>query len=206
MNIPKRLAFCVLFLIGAGLCASAHALQMLHRNLQEISAISERAFVGKCVAVREIFEPEKNIPPQTEYTFEITDVLKGELGSTLTFRQHGLLRPHVVGENAAYVGRSAAMPVYREGQEYVIFLIGDSSLGLTSPVGLYQGVFLIKADETGKKYVMNGNNNIGLFRDMKSEKKKEKAFSQKEANLLTVKKGPVDYHAFISMIKKLTQP
>ena len=43
------------------------------------------------------------------------------------------------------------LPVYRQGDEIVIFLYPESKVGVTSPVGGDQGLFKVMATQEGKK-------------------------------------------------------
>ncbi len=128
------------------------------------------------------------------------------MGDTLTVRQFGVRQPRVQGDQAL-VFRIPGMPVYQVGQEVVLFLIADSSLGLTSPVGLSQGAFTIE-ERDGRKVLQNGNQNGGLFKDLSKEESMRKwGLTDEEADLFSVRKGPMDRTTFIGIIKKMaTQP
>lgn len=192
----------ILFTLTA---ADLFATKMIHRNLEGLIKISKRIFVGRCVLATEFYEPGSGTPPHTEYTFEVIESFKGNLGTTLTFRQYGLKGPRQVSENIAYVGKIPGMPLYQEGQEYMVFLIGYIILGLTSPVGLLQGAFRV-IEENGRKMVINGFNNVGLFKDLSAEEMKlglSSELSQTEKGLMAVKKGPLNHNDFISLVRKM---
>ncbi len=183
-----------------------YATKLLHRNLYELVSLSERIFVGKCVSVRESkYDPEVSGILYTEYTFEVSETIKGNVTGIIVFRQYGLTKPRIVGENVAIVKYIPAMPLYREGQEYVLFLIGDSVLGLTSPVGLFQGAFIITRDYTGRKVVLNGIQNLGLFKDMPVHKLNLQTFSRSERALFRMEKGAIHLETFISLVKKIAE-
>lgn len=183
---------------------SALSSVVLHRNLQQLAKSARRIFAGKCTSVSEHYQPNGDSPPYTEYTFEILESIKGNLGPTLTIRQYGLTKPKQVSQDLAYVGRVPGMPVYQEGKVYVLFLIGDSKLGLTSPAGLYQGAFLILEDSNGAKKVINGVSNLGLFKNLETATLTlNKALSPTERVLMKNKKGPIDYEDFLSLVRKM---
>ena len=197
--------FVILTFILTFTTTDVFATKLVHRNLQELSSISKRVFIGRCVYVIESYNPGGGFPAYTEYTFEVSESIKGNVGSVIIFRQYGLRGPRQVSENIAYVGRIPGMPIYQEGQEYMIFLIGDSILGLTSPVGLFQGAFRV-IEENGSKMVINGFNNVGLFKDLSAEEMElglSSELSQQEKGLMAVKKGPLHYNDFISLVKKM---
>lgn len=83
-------------------------------------------------------------------TISTTKVLKGSVGPTLTFRQ---FQWDVRDPWASYKGAG----------EIVLFLNQVSPYGLTSPVGQEQGRFRVLQDAAGKRFVVNGRGNKGLF-------------------------------------------
>jgi len=104
--------------------------------------------------VKAIVEPHPQLTNLTTVviTMQVQDTLKGKASSALTFRQFVWdLRDK---QDAAH---------YLKGQELLLFLNPVSQYGLTSPVGLEQGRFRITRDRSGKAYVANGRNNMGLF-------------------------------------------
>ena len=179
--------------------AQATRIQLV--NLEQMARKAERIFVGVCSAVEDGTLPGTDIPV-TSYTFSVTEPIKGEVGDTLTIRQLGVRVPRVQGDKAL-IFRVPGMPVYREGQEVVLFLISDSSLGLTSPVGLSQGAFTVE-ERDGRKVLQNGIQNVGLFRDLSIDVSIQKwKLSEKEAELISVPKGPIDIETFTAVVKKM---
>jgi hypothetical protein len=86
--------------------------------------------------------------PATWVTLDVGRPLKGARAGRLTFKQFGSAEPLPDGALAAVAG----VPRYRVGEEVVVFLRGDSSRGFTSPVGLGQGVYRVRA-ERGRRTV-----------------------------------------------------
>ncbi len=66
----------------------------------------------------------------TTYTFDVSDALKGAGTGQLVFRQIGT---RVGGPRD--LGARVGLPVYTPGVEYVLFLLPEGTLGLTSPAG-----------------------------------------------------------------------
>ena len=58
------------------------------------------------------------------------------------------------------------IPSYQRGEEVVLFLHADSRLGLTSPVGLFQGVFHLAEAGDGTMGLLNGLQNRNLTYQM----------------------------------------
>jgi len=94
-------------------------------SLEELSRRADRIFVGTCVEVRQA--RSESGQPITEITFRIVEPIKGVSGDRIMIRQLG----------------GQLIPGYSVGQEVLLFLHPESPAGLTSPVGLGQGIFTI---------------------------------------------------------------
>ncbi|NIR51917.1 hypothetical protein GWO43_25420 [candidate division KSB1 bacterium] len=176
---------------------------LLHRNLKELVTIADRVFIGKCISVQgtEVQLSGGKIYA-TEYTFEVSESLKGSVGDVITFRQYGLSKPKQVGDELMYYGKIPAMPTYNENEAYMLFLGRDSKLGLTSPVGLFQGAFSIQQDNYGRQVAVNGIFNRGLFKDMDASEIQGLNLTQSEQRFVTKTSGPLFLHDFVSVVKK----
>jgi hypothetical protein len=179
---------------------AARATQILPANLEQIVSESDRIFVGTCTAVRDGTIPETSIP-FTEYTFSVDKPIKGNFGKTVIVRHLGVRRPRVIGDRTL-VFRVPGMPVYREGQELMLFLHPDSSLGLSSPVGLSQGAFQI-VEIDGERMVQNGFRNQGLFRGIDARSFAAKWKLSPDEKRIVGGEGPMDYGMFVEIVKKL---
>lgn len=189
-----------------GLTYDGYSTTVKHHNLKSLLTTAERIFVGKCVSTNEIeLQFPKGTIWCTEYTFRISDHIKGNLGETLTFTQYGLMRPKKIDDNTIIFNRPVGMPIYEEGREYMLFLIGDSNLGLTSPAGLFQGAFLIYRDQFSRQVALNGSQNRGLFLNMAADEMKQFDLTQSEKKLAAKTKGPVILDDLVSMVKKFAQ-
>ena len=181
--------------------AVTYATKVKSVNLEQMVQGANRIFVGTCVAVEDGTVPGTEIPIAT-YTFLVSERIKGVMGDTVTIRHFGVREPRMRGDQVL-VQRVPGMPIYHVGQEVVLFLIEDSSLGLTSPVGLFQGVFAVQ-ERDGKKVLQNGNQNLGLFKGLSKEESVRKwKLSDEEANLFSAMKGSIDRAAFIGIVKKM---
>jgi hypothetical protein len=111
-------------------------------TLDELTASANRIFRGRCIGVEVGTADLAGARiPMTEYTFRVSDHLKGSRGDTITFRQVGTPK-----RGPRDLGRLGGIPIYSPGTEYVLFLLPDSSAGLTSPAGAGQGAFVISGD------------------------------------------------------------
>ncbi len=93
----------------------------------------------------------------TYTTFAVKDVLKGSVDRTHVIKQIGGV---ALSEGMGY--KVSGIPKFTEGQDYVVFLAGVSSIGFSSPIGLGQGSFLVDRDAQGFAKVSNGRD----FRSM----------------------------------------
>ncbi len=150
-HIISALVLMVLMLLAAG---SVWATSIRLVNLLEMVQLAERVFWGKCISATPQ-ESGSGLIPVIEYVFQVEGGIKGvETGERVVFRQ--LRGGHQ--EQVSVPG----MPVYRKGQEVLLFLHGDSRLGLTSPVGFAQGVFEVRRTERGELRVINALENRNL--------------------------------------------
>jgi len=138
----------VLFGLAAG---SLHATSVRTVNLEEMVRYSDRIFWGRC-----LFQETEVVPGSgmtvRRYRFRVIEGLKGvAAGDMVTFRQ-------VLG----FPGKISGVPHYSKGQELLLFLHGDSRLGLTSPVGMYQGTFKRVKMPGGESGFVNGMTNRNL--------------------------------------------
>src|SRR5438128_2681531 len=135
--------------LGQTLRSSAHHLVTETYNLEQMVAKADRIFAGTVIGVTEdyVYAAGGNIPV-TVYTFAVDEVLKGSVGQTLTIKQ--------VGHRSDPSFLLGHLPEYKNGAVVMLFLHADSRYGLTSPVGLGQGAFLIKTDGPIKVSLMNG--------------------------------------------------
>lgn len=189
------------------LSVSASALTVLQLNLEQLTALSEKVFVGRCVSV----EPGKDDSNRSVQTvsFEVSDVLKGEPAKTITFRQLGVEeagREFGMKPSIRIQGLDREIPRYEVGEEAVVFLSAPGGSGLTAPVGLAQGKFTVfsKGD---LKTVMNRDGNRGLFIGSdKSPKMKSLSLTSAQRNLMKAGGGELPYGDFISIVKQLASP
>jgi len=91
-------------------------------------------------------------------TIAVAKSFKGQVGSTLTFRQY-------VWETKEFPNAGG----YHKAEELLLFLNPESAYGLTSPVGMEQGHFRVLHDNKGNRYAVNGRGNVGLFSDVLSK-------------------------------------
>lgn len=163
-------------------------------NLEEITQGADRIFAGKCIDVKDIEDDPESKLPVFEYTFKVTEALKGTTNDeTITFKQW---KPTV--RNAAY----------DVGSSYILFLHPNSERGLTSPVGFLQGQFEI--DSKGffrrNKVVKNRAGNKDLYRNPRNKKVislKKSQFVNDYVSRCSELGIPIRYKEFTEAVKEL---
>lgn len=84
--------------------------------------------------------------------------IKGERVATLQMLQRRKLPER---GSLRYVGGLDGPPAFQEGHDYLILATTPSRIGLSTTVGLQQGVFKL-AGKAGEETAVNGNDNAGL--------------------------------------------
>jgi hypothetical protein len=132
-------------------------------NLDQLAGNAARVIVGTCLGMSESATAEGI--PFTEYSFDVDEVLRGSAGQRLTVRQFG--RPNSAEVNGyTQVLKVQGMPSYKPGDRVLLFLTAESSIGLSAPVGLFQGAFKVGTGANGDLEAVNSADNVGLFLGM----------------------------------------
>ncbi|MGH9698203.1 MAG: hypothetical protein ACRD52_01955 [Candidatus Acidiferrales bacterium] len=158
MILVRRL---VRFALGVAVCGvlaanPAHAQRgaiTLPRNLAQLT--QQAAVIVRARVLNAHVEPDPDYPSlwTVEVTLRVEEVLKGKAGETLAFREF-IWDLHDRADSAGYI----------RGEDLILLLNPTSSLGLTSPCGLAQGIFRLHRDAHGNLLASNGFGNVGLFR------------------------------------------
>lgn len=205
MRIKHILAGIALLLILIPIPSIAPADQALDISMEDL-ARCELAFRGRLVKAEASLlykEGFKGGMAVTNYTFDVSDVLKGDVPKTFSFTQAGasqvdskkLGKPFIYGA-----------PTYVVGKEYVLFLTKENKLGLRAPVGLKSGKFQVTVMPDGKAMVANEFSNKAVFKNLPQTKAMTKALSTggiKSGAQPTT--GPVDYDAFKAVFEGLEE-
>lgn len=193
--------FSILFLI---LPAIAWGFLVLRLNLEQLTQFASRIVVGRCLEVVE--EKDAEGRSVDRITLEVRQTLKGTPEKRLIFRQIKMLAS-TQGTEVTKTTVLSDLPTYQVGEEMVLFL-SEGESGLSAPVGLLQGKFLIEKNQSGKKMVLNGTDNRGLFLGLAEEGKlKSLKLSTGEQKLMTTstEAAPLPYADFVTLVKKLSR-
>ncbi len=144
-------------MVVVGLQEAAPAISVETVNLQRMVGMADRIFYGRCLEAVESVESQLGLPV-VRYRFQVLEALKGAVtGEVVEFRQ-------LSGSNRQIA--IPGMPGFRKGQLALVFLRPDSRLGLTSPVGLIQGIFRPEWLEDGRVHFRNALDNRNLDADL----------------------------------------
>lgn len=138
-------------------------------NLEELSARAGMIFSGRCTGVENRWDDRLRTNVST-VTFQVERWIKGRRAGPAIIRTVG----EAANSNASHDG---PVPEFQPGEEVILFLYKESLSGMTSPVGLGQGKFVVFADKNGRRLAMNGQGNSFLFRGLSpnAERKLETA-------------------------------
>ncbi|MEJ2078231.1 MAG: hypothetical protein P8020_17090 [Acidobacteriota bacterium] len=161
-------------------------------NIQEMVDLSGTIFYGRCLsAVDSVAESGLGI---RTYRFLVLDGLKNaEAGQTIEFREVSSM-----GEGVTIPG----IPQFQKGQELLLFLHAESKSGLTSPVGIQQGVFRAEPLQNGEIGFTNGFGNRNLNYEMKPQVQAQAGLQGLEVQALG-SGAPVPLSVFRDVVKKL---
>ena len=99
------------------------------------------------------------------YTVRVHDALKGDFGEkpVVTLTMLGNLKQDVSVGNIKRLSILDMNPDLSVGSDYVLFTTAPSSAGLSTTVGLGQGLFRIFDNADGREMTANLLNNQGIF-------------------------------------------
>jgi hypothetical protein len=163
-------------------------------NLPEMVEYSQRVFYGKCLSIQSALDPDTGLSVR-EYRFLVLEGLKGaKSGEEISVRQLlGMGQRHPV---------LPGLPQYRKGQKLLLFLHGDSRLGLTSPVGMAQGIFRPERRRSGEVGFVNRFRNRNLASEIRRRPQQESALSPEELKQLDSGE-PIPLGTFRNMVERL---
>lgn len=162
-------------------------------NLAEMVRSADRVFYGRCISVQEGVEPKTGMAIK-EYEFEVLEGLKGvHTGEVVRIRQLNGKSPGL---------QLPGLPSYKSGQKLLLFVHGDSRLGLTSPVGMAQGLFEVHRMESGEPGFVNSVQNRNLGHQLRSERSVNRSLTQDELSVVESGK-PIPLSALQRMIQKI---
>ena len=163
MTLKIRAALFTLFSLLV-LSGSALAATVLPLGMDRLQGDAKLVFLGECLSNSVELDPQSG-RVVTYTTFEVIETYKGKPGRSLTIKQIGGNLP-----GAELNVQIPGVPQFEVGKRYVVFLPPASALGFSSPVGLGQGKFTVKANAQGETMVSNGRDVGELMENMAQSK------------------------------------
>ncbi|MFH1830649.1 MAG: hypothetical protein ABH871_07730 [Pseudomonadota bacterium] len=195
---------CVIFTASVG-AKITWANQAISLNISQLMQ-ADVAFTGTCTKAQSRVMKSSSVAGGllvTTYTFEVSEILKGDVPAEFSFTQWGASRNEAFKLGKPFV---YGPPLYEIGKEYTLLLTSPSRLGLRAPVGLGQGKFTVIKGPEGKVQVVNQTGNKGLFTNLPATKAMTKALSAGGIKRgVTVPTGPMDYSNFKEVVKNLNE-
>ena len=185
MKLKKSLLSLTIMLALTFLTLAASAAMVMKMGLGDLVGNADKVFRGT-VLTR---EPGTVSLGGSEfstvvYTVKVDDALKGNFGAkpVVTLTMLGNLKQNVSTGNAKRLSVIDMNPDLAVGSDYVLFTTAASSAGLSTTVGLGQGLFRIFDAADSRDMTANMLNNHGIF------------------------DGPVKYSELTSAISALVNP
>ena len=142
--------------------APLQATTVLQMNLDQLTDGAQTIVRGAVVEVKETtVQAGGGQLPALRYRVEVSEVFKGDVP---VVKEIQMLEFMMMGKTKAAL---PGLPVLSAGNEYLLFVAPAGPVGLTSTMGLSQGYFSF-VKSTDAEMIVNGADNVGLFRDMDS--------------------------------------
>jgi hypothetical protein len=169
----------------------AHAKNIKKQNLLELMTHTDSIMVGTVSGITDGFH--KGLP-FTEISLDVGQSIKGDYGSTYTFRQFGLIEPKSMGDGRVnLMVTPAGWPTYVKGEQVMLFLHKPASeTGFQTTSGLTQGKFTIKGSQ-----IANDIGNDGMFAGVKINGK----MTATQQDLVNQPGGAYAAEAFLTLVK-----
>ena len=169
----------------------AHAKNIKKQNLLDLMTHTDSIMIGTVSGKIDGFHRGL---PYTEITLEVAQSLKGQHGTTYSFRQFGLIEPKSMGNGRVnLMVTPAGWPTYTKGEQVMLFLHKPASeTGFQTTAGLTQGKFTIKGKE-----VANGIGNDSLFAGVKINGQ----LSPAQQDLVSQQAGAYPTEDFFALVK-----
>lgn len=166
MLCSRRSVMGAVFGVAAALAlGSARPAAAVSRRL-DLATMTQRAGTilrGRIVTLRQGRHPQYHNIGVLYVTLRVDETLKGKAGDQFTFMQFGGRAASADSEKTVSMAQTLPdLPVYRVGEEVVLFLYPASNAGFTSPVGGAQGMFRVEPQTGPPTTVISEGGNRSL--------------------------------------------
>ena len=165
----KRFATLAVGALCALMAAVASATMVLQMDLAALVGNADKVFRG---TITDVSPGTVNAGgaalPTVIYTLRVDDVIKGTIASekdvtTIRVEMLGSIKPQVATGDMRRLTAIDMNPKLDVGSSYVLFTTAPSAIGLSTTVGLHQGLFRVFNNAQGREMTANGLDNQGLF-------------------------------------------
>jgi hypothetical protein len=169
----------------------------------DLATMTERAGTiirGRIISLKEGHHPQYQNIGVLFVTLQVDETLKGAANDRFTFMQFGGRAARSdTGKSLSMAQTLPDLPIYRVGQEVVLFLYPASSVGFTSPVGGAQGMFLVQAQGGQPTTVISegGNRSLAVRGALPT------GLKSNQQELLRAPSDSLDYKTFRATVKAL---
>jgi hypothetical protein len=164
MRIPTLQLTAVAAAMTVLAAAAADASNVRYMNLRDLVASADRIVRGTVVGSEEgTIAAGGGAVPVVTYRIRVEETLKGSAaaGETIEVRLLGRFKQMATGSlRRGPIFRD--LPQFTVGSDYLFVLTRPSAIGLSTTVGLGQGLFQLRGRRDAELAV-NGANNLGLF-------------------------------------------
>jgi hypothetical protein len=152
-SVASALLLIATALVGGALDLTAQdSVRIVPRSLDQLTSEARLIVHGYVTSVKVEPHPQLQNLMTMLVSVKVKEVYKGGAQSSLVFRQY-----------VWDLNRNGKALQYRTGEEVILLLGPVSRYGLSSPVGLDQGLFQVSQDAKGRPIAINGRGNLGLF-------------------------------------------
>jgi hypothetical protein len=148
---------------------AADAANVRYMNLRDLVARADRIVRGTVVGSEEgTVAVGGGTLPVVRYRIQVQEALKGSVSAGDTIEVRLLVAPKTASSGS--VRRMTILrdlPQFKVGRDYLFALTRPSEIGLSTTVGLGQGLFQLRG-RPGTELAVNESNNLGLFSGMPS--------------------------------------
>lgn len=155
------------FALATVLAASpAQATDVRQMNLEQLVNASETVMLGTIVSIEgTTVQAGGGTLPAVSYKVRVEEAFKGDFAEVkgvkiAEFKMVGSLKDALAGRHPI-----VDFPVLKTGTEYLLMVAPAGPTGLTSTMGLGQGLFNVTGNGASR-VLLNGANNVGLFNGM----------------------------------------
>jgi hypothetical protein len=169
MNLRTTLSRVFVTALLLALAMTAQAAMVQQFDLGGLTGNADKVFRGTVLSKEPgSIEAGGSVFSTVIYTLRVDDAIKGDFGSgkeaaMVTVQMLGNMKAEESSGQFQRLGGVNVNPDLAVGSDYVLFTTRPSAVGLSTTVGLNQGLFNVAPNAQGRDMASNGLDNAGLF-------------------------------------------